>query len=43
MRRIALSLLKRVPTKKKVGIACNRTKAGWNNEFLAGVLRGNAV
>jgi predicted transposase YbfD/YdcC len=43
VRRIALSLIKRAPTKKKVGIACKRKKAGWNNEFLAGVLLGTAA
>jgi len=43
VRRIALSLLKRTPTKKKVGIACKRKKAGWNNEFLVQVLLGQAA
>jgi predicted transposase YbfD/YdcC len=40
VRRIALSLLKRAPTKKKVGIACKRKQAGWNDEFLVQVLLG---
>ena len=43
VRRIALSLLKRAPTKKKVGIACKRKQAGWNNDFLAGVLVGTVA
>jgi predicted transposase YbfD/YdcC len=43
VRRIALSLLKRAPTKKKVGIACKRKQAGWNDEFLVQVLIGEAV
>lgn len=38
VRRIALSLLKRATTKKKVGIACKRKRAGWNNDFLVAVL-----
>ena len=38
IRRIALSLLKRATTKKKVGIACKRKRAGWNNDFLVAVL-----
>jgi predicted transposase YbfD/YdcC len=42
VRRIALSLLKRTPTKKKVGIACKRKQAGWNDEFLVEVLLGGA-
>jgi predicted transposase YbfD/YdcC len=42
LRRIALSLLKRAPTTKKVGIACKRKSAGWNNDFLVTVLLGNA-
>ena len=41
IRRIALSLLKRAKTKKKVGIACKRKKAGWNNDFLVAVLLNN--
>jgi predicted transposase YbfD/YdcC len=41
VRRIALSLLKRAKTKKKVGIACKRKKAGWNNDFLVAVLLNN--
>jgi predicted transposase YbfD/YdcC len=40
VRRIALSLLKRAKTKKKVGIACRRKQAGWNNDFLVSVLLG---
>lgn len=43
VRRIALSLLKRAPTKKKVGIACKRKQAGWNDEFLVQVLLGEAA
>ena len=43
VRRIALTLLKRAPTKKKVGIACKRKKAGWNNDFLAAILVGTAA
>jgi predicted transposase YbfD/YdcC len=42
LRRIALSLLKRAPTKKKVGIACKRKRAGWNNDFLVTVLLGHS-
>jgi predicted transposase YbfD/YdcC len=38
VRRIALSLLKRATTKKKIGIACKRKQAGWNNDFLVAVL-----
>jgi predicted transposase YbfD/YdcC len=41
VRRIALSLLKRAPTKKKVGIACKRKQAGWNDDFLVQVLLGH--
>jgi predicted transposase YbfD/YdcC len=41
VRRIALSLLKRARTKKKVGIACKRKQAGWNNDFLVAVLLHN--
>ena len=41
VRRIALSLLKRATTKKKVGIACKRRQAGWNNDFLVAVLLQN--
>jgi predicted transposase YbfD/YdcC len=40
VRRIALSLLKRAPTKKKVGIANKRKQAGWDDEFLVQVLLG---
>jgi hypothetical protein len=40
VRRIALSLLKRTPTKQKVGIACKRKQAGWDNDFLVEVLLG---
>jgi predicted transposase YbfD/YdcC len=42
LRRIALSMLKRAPTKKKVGIACKRKRAGWNNDFLVTVLLGHS-
>lgn len=42
VRRIALSLLKRAPTRKKVGIACKRKQAGWNDDFLAQVLLGQS-
>jgi predicted transposase YbfD/YdcC len=41
IRRIALSLLKRASLKKKVGIACKRKAAGWNNDFLVAVLLQN--
>jgi predicted transposase YbfD/YdcC len=41
VRRIALSLLKRTKTKRKVGIACKRKQAGWNNDFLVSVLLGS--
>jgi predicted transposase YbfD/YdcC len=41
VRRIALSLLKRAKTRKKVGIACKRKQAGWNNDFLVAVLLQN--
>jgi predicted transposase YbfD/YdcC len=40
VRRIALSLLKRAPTRKKVGMACKRKQAGWNDSFLVEVLLG---
>jgi predicted transposase YbfD/YdcC len=40
VRRIALSLLKRTPTRKKVGSACKRKQAGWDNDFLVEVLLG---
>ena len=40
IRRIALSLLKRAPSKKKVGIACKRKQAGWNDDYLVEVLLG---
>lgn len=40
VRRIALSLLKRAPSKKKVGVACKRKQAGWNDDFLVQVLLG---
>lgn len=40
VRRIALSLLKRAPTEKKVGIACKRKQAGWDDSFLVQVLLG---
>ena len=43
VRRIALSLLKRAPTKKKVGMACKRKQAGWNDDFLVQVLLGKAA
>jgi predicted transposase YbfD/YdcC len=42
VRRIALSLLKKATMRKKVGIACKRKKAGWNNDFLVAVLLGKA-
>jgi len=42
LRRIALSLLKKATTRKKVGIACKRKSAGWNNDFLVAVLLGKA-
>jgi predicted transposase YbfD/YdcC len=38
VRRIALSLLKQAPTAKKVGVACKRKTAGWNDDFLVRVL-----
>jgi len=41
IRRIALSLLKRAPSKKKVGIACKRKQAGWNDGYLVEVLLGH--
>jgi predicted transposase YbfD/YdcC len=40
VRRIALSLLKRAPSKKKVGVACKRKQAGWNDDYLGQVLLG---
>ena len=40
VRRIALSLLKRAPSKKKVGVACKRKQAGWNDAYLVQVLLG---
>jgi predicted transposase YbfD/YdcC len=40
IRRIALSLLKRAPTEKKVGTACKRKQAGWDDGFLVQVLLG---
>ena len=40
VRRIALSLLKPAPTEKKVGVACKRKRAGWNDDFLVQVLLG---
>ena len=40
VRRIALSLLKRAPARKKVGIACKRKQAGWNDDFLVQILLG---
>ena len=40
IRRIALSLLKRAPSKKKVGVACKRKQAGWNDDYLVEVLLG---
>ena len=43
VRRIALSLLKRAPTKKKVGLACKRKQAGWNDDFLVQVILGKAA
>jgi predicted transposase YbfD/YdcC len=43
VRRIALSLLKRAPTPKKVGTACKRKQAGWDDDFLAEVLLGEAA
>ena len=42
VRRIALSLLKRAPTAKKVGLACKRKQAGWNDDFLVQVLLGRS-
>ena len=42
VRRIAFSLRKRATTKKQVGIACKRKRAGWHNDFLVAVLLGNA-
>jgi predicted transposase YbfD/YdcC len=43
VRRIALSLLKRAPTKKKVGVACKRKQAAWNDDYLVDVLLGQAA
>lgn len=40
IRRVALSLLKRAPSRKKVGTACKRKQAGWNDDFLVEVLLG---
>jgi hypothetical protein len=40
VRRIALSLLERTPTTKKVGIACKRKQAGWKDDCLVQVLLG---
>jgi predicted transposase YbfD/YdcC len=40
VRRIALSLLKQAPTAKKIGVACKRKTAGWNDDFLVRVLLG---
>ncbi len=40
VRRMALSLLKRAPSPKKVGTACKRKQAGWNDDFLVQVLLG---
>jgi predicted transposase YbfD/YdcC len=40
VRRIALSLLKRAPSPKKVGTACKRKQAGWNDDYLVGVFLG---
>jgi predicted transposase YbfD/YdcC len=40
VRRIALSLLKRAPSPKKVGTACKRKQAGWNDDYLVEVLLG---
>ncbi len=40
VRRITLSLLKRVLNKKRVGVACKRKQAGWNDAYLVQVLRG---
>jgi predicted transposase YbfD/YdcC len=42
VRRIALSLLKRAPSKKKVGVACKRKQAGWNDDYLVEVLLGQS-
>ncbi len=43
VRRIALSLLQRAPTKKKVGLACKRKQAGWDDGFLVEVLLGRTA
>jgi hypothetical protein len=43
VRRIALSLLKRAPSKKKVGVACKRKQAGWNDDYLVEVLLGGVL
>src|SRR5262249_53454332 len=40
VRRIALSLLKRAPSKKKGGVACKRKQAGWKDAYLVQVLLG---
>jgi predicted transposase YbfD/YdcC len=40
LRRIALSLLKRAPSRKKCGVAAKRKQAGWNDDFLVEVLLG---
>ncbi len=40
VRRIALSLLKRAASPKKVGVACKRKQAGWNDDYLVEVLLG---
>ena len=41
IRRIALTLLKRAPNPRKVGIACRRKNAGWNDDYLVRVLATN--
>jgi predicted transposase YbfD/YdcC len=43
VRRIALSLLQRAPTDKRVGIACKRKQAGWDDGFLVQVLLGQPM
>jgi predicted transposase YbfD/YdcC len=40
VRRIALSLLRRAEAGKKVGLACKRKQAGWDDEFLLRALLG---
>jgi predicted transposase YbfD/YdcC len=40
VRRTALSLLKRAPSQKKVGVACKRKQAGWDDGYLVEVLLG---